>query len=186
MPIGARFKVEVLATRLTENDVRFLLGVLEHGQRHPTHPYQLGANTADGWGRVKWDLDKVVCLQKRPRSRWRRCRITPGPRKCGRLGPLGADALGCRVVPHVAVEFEASRSQGPFLVNDGWRRRKRKTQTGGRRPISHRFAGQDGSVWLPSSSFRGALRRRRGGSCSILWRGTRRATPPNLFVEAAG
>ncbi len=136
VPRGVPFAVEIIATRLAEDDIRFLLAVLDQGWRHPTHPYQLGANGADGWGRVRWSLDKVACLKKTG--------ITLAalsqpilPATLPEVQPIGAEELVCRDVPHVAVELTLA-FQGPFLVNDV-RRPNRRTPPRTTTPTLHRF-----------------------------------------------
>ena len=59
LPEGVAFSVEIPATRLTDDEIDLLLTILEEGATHATHPYQFGANAADGWGRAAWSLHDV-------------------------------------------------------------------------------------------------------------------------------
>ena len=117
VPKGVRFKVEIIATNVVEDDVRFLLAVLEHGAAHPTHPYHPKLLHADAWGRVKWCLDRIACVTKSAISLQSAFNgiLPPAPRE---IRSIGADELAYRVVPHVAADLTLA-FQGLFLVNDG-------------------------------------------------------------------
>ena len=148
VPEGIRFPVEIDATRLTEDEVAWLLGLLHHGAAHSTHPLQFGANGGDGWGRVEWKLGEV--------------------RRCTNAAAFAGVGFACCVEPwtppalpapaaapvHVALDMEL-RFSGPFLVNDASRE---KDDDHLERTNFTALACADGSAWLPSSSFRGALR----------------------------
>ncbi|HYH64766.1 MAG TPA: TIGR03986 family CRISPR-associated RAMP protein, partial [Urbifossiella sp.] len=126
---GVSFRVEIDDTRLSAGERAFLHAVLAEGAAHASHPYQFGANGADGWGRVRW---------------------TPNAVTAG--GPTPADAP-----THHRFELTLA-FRGPFLVNDPSRAKQPDVDDGRTNFTPLRRA--DGSVWLPASSFRGALRQR--------------------------
>ncbi len=156
VPEGVTFAVEVAAARLSDADLAFVLAVLEHGSGHETHPYQFGANGANGWGRMTWCRDEVC---EEPGGRHNSERVGYGV--CTArvvLPPAGRPepAPECQLFD-LALDF-----QGPFLVNDASRaKRDGMTDDEKRRHTNFtplRRAG--GDVWLPAASFRGVLRSR--------------------------
>ncbi len=185
VPEGVSFEVEIAATRLTDEEITLLLAVLEHGASHPTHAYQFGANGADGWGRVAWSLDSVN--QGSPSQEpgpapgavgFDCCNTRWQPKASNTPAPAAAPA-------HVSAELTLS-FLGPFLVNDASRAKATDTKQGkGKAAVSAKVNDASraktidtadaekadhtnftplrrgtGDVWLPSSSFRGALRER--------------------------
>lgn len=140
VPEGVTFRVELHTNRLTPAEVVLLLAVLEHGAEHESHPYQFGANGADGWGRVRW---KRTALQKRePGQAW-----TDATLKLPM--PTGS-------VPHTTLTLTLN-FQGPFLVNDTSRVHREENDG---LPHFTPLRKPDGTPWFPASSFRGALRAR--------------------------
>ncbi|MDR3636736.1 MAG: TIGR03986 family CRISPR-associated RAMP protein [Isosphaeraceae bacterium] len=160
VPEGVSFDVEIAATRLTDGEVALLLAILEQGAAHPTHPYQFGANAADGWGRCAWLRLGV--------KQWRSSRGTnfaqggvgydccDVPWESGAPTPQAGEAP-----PHVSAELALS-FQGPFLVDDASRARTDAANDpeNAARANFTPLRRSTGGIWLPSSSFRGALRQR--------------------------
>ena len=152
VPEGVRFPVQIEATRLSDSEITLLLAVLEHGANHPTHPYQFGANSADGWGRVEWKLGLVQYCVSKPTT------VSGVGFDCCRqtwtvpVLPLPSNPSREYVAVNVALSFN-----GPFLVNDTSKTHQKENDN-----LPHFVAMKraDGQVWLPASSFRGALRSR--------------------------
>lgn len=149
VPEGVAFTVDIRATRLSPGDVALLLAALE-GAGHDTHPYQFGANGADGWGRGDWELTNVQ--NRLPGKEWADAIETVRP-----LRPTPGAASNHEPLV-LALDF-----QGPFLVNDASHAHQ-KTNEGEELPkgAAHfvPLTRADGAPWLPASSFRGALRAR--------------------------
>ena len=143
VPEGVAFAVEVTAARLEADEVAFLCAVLEHGATHAAFPYQFGASGADGWGRMTWTRTAV--------ERWTAASRTPTR---AALPPLPTPTAA---TPHVAFDL-ALTFRGPFLVNDASKAKPSNPAADATNftPLLH----ANGSVWLPASSFRGALRSR--------------------------
>lgn len=152
VPEDVVFDVEIAATRLSESEITFLLAILHHGAGHATHPYQFGANGADGWGRVEWAVPEV-----------RRCTKVPasftgvGFDCCTEPWAVPALPLIGTVPEHVALDVSLS-FDGPFLVNDRSRAESKAVNPKGTNFVP--LQRPDGTAWLPSSSFRGVLRQR--------------------------
>ena len=135
VPEGMTFEFVIHATRLTREEVAFLLAVLELGSRH-SPPYQFGANGADGWGRVKCSAKETT---------------------------QGIKPADITVSPQGSVSFDVTlQFPGPFLVNDT-SRTKRDEMTDADKARHANFTAlkkANGQIWLPASSFRGAFRSR--------------------------
>ncbi len=154
VPEGVAFHVEITATRLSSEEVALLLAILEHGAGHDTHPFQLGASGADGWGRMEWRLEQVAKYEaQQPRLDAAKvgfgCCVVAQPPATNAAPATSANSLSL----DLTLKF-----QGPFLVNDQSREKKNESETDKTNFTPLRRA--DGTVWLPASSFRGALRQR--------------------------
>ncbi len=142
------FDVEIDATRLTEDEVAFLVAVLDQGAKHASQPHQFGANGADGWGRMDWSLTSV----RKPTS------FTGVGFDCCTDDVVMTAALKpTHTPPHVAVGLTLA-FHGPFLVNDASRAKESDVDDG--RTNFTPLKRANGDIWLPASSFRGALRNR--------------------------
>ena len=160
VPEGITFSVEIPATRLTDDEIALLLAILEEGASHTTHPYQLGANGADGWGRVVWTLTDVKQWNSMPGPSFAPASV--GFACCTSAWQRPADSRPSISVPaHASVELVLD-FQGPFLVNDASRAKTEDTPESEKEARTNftPLCRADGTVWLPSSSFRGALRSR--------------------------
>jgi CRISPR-associated protein (TIGR03986 family) len=159
VPVGVSFKVEIIASGVSETEVGFLLAILAEGAHHLTHPYQFGANGADGWGRVGWTEPQVGRIKKSAITldsmlksiRHEYVEVEP---------PIEPATLTPKPIAHVALDLTLT-FKGPFLVNDASKAKPKKNPLEGDTrtnftPLRH----PDGGVWLPASSFRGALRQR--------------------------
>ena len=160
VPEGVSFSVEVPATRLTDDEIELLLTILEAGATPATHPYQLGANAADGWGRVTWSLRDVK--RWKPSAASSTGPATIGFACCTQDWHRPATSIPTATVPaHASVELVLD-FQGPFLVNDASRAKTQEMSESEKKTHTNLtpLRRADGSLWLPASSFRGALRAR--------------------------
>lgn len=158
VPEGITFQVEIDATRLDEDDVALLLAILEFGSNHATHPYQFGANGADCWGRMKWKLDEVTQFD---RGMNKKNSGSVGFESCTKTVALAPVQVSPQPPPHLSASLMLAM-RGPFLVNDA-SRTKHDGMTDDEKKDHTNFTPlrrANGSVWLPASSFRGALRER--------------------------
>ncbi len=141
IPEGAVFQFEIEVNRLGKDDIEFLLGILQTGAAFADSQYQFGANGADGWGRVKCGELKAVPLHDE---------------KCG--VPVVNTFQFSRIS---IVAFNLTLTfQGPFLVNDTSKERPKNAEPGDPRTSFTALRRFNGQVWLPASSFRGALKSR--------------------------
>jgi len=141
VPKGVIFQTIIDATRLSQNEIALLLGILETGAISD-QPYQFGANGADGWGRVKWDCVSVLESD-----------ATVSPTRSS----VSTRALNLK--PSTIQSFNLTLNfEGPFLVNDTYRAKEPHLDDS--RTNFNPLKTPEGHVWLPVSSFRGALRSR--------------------------
>ncbi|HND54871.1 MAG TPA: RAMP superfamily CRISPR-associated protein, partial [Pirellulaceae bacterium] len=155
VPEGVSFDVEILATRLDPAEIELLLALLEQGAHHPTHPYQFGANGADGWGRMDWSLVGVYECSAPPTAI-----ATVGFAACAKPYTLSGNAklhAPAAPPPHVALELTLD-FEGPLLVDDKSQAKEPGVDNG--RTNFTRLRRANGDTWLPASSFRGVLRGR--------------------------
>jgi len=170
VPAGAEFQVEVCAANLAESDIQFLLALFEQGTSHRTHPLQFGANAACGRGRVEevGGTRRVTCLDRTSIS-LASLAGGMGFDCCHNAKSPVAASLSPAQWPCVSAELRLS-FQGPFLVNDASRVKRRNEDDD--TMAEPRLAGdetppdftplrrENGDIWLPSASFRGAIRQR--------------------------
>lgn len=155
VPEGISFDVEINATRLSQSDIEFLVSIMEAGSEHSTHPWQLGANGANGWGRIR-------CSQLRVLKCPEQLNLSDPPVGfgcCTEPVTTAACELTVEPPPHIALGFSLS-CHGAFLVNDA-SRAKRDDMSDDEKYKHTNFTAlrkADGSVWFPASSFRGVLR----------------------------
>ncbi len=153
VPERVSFDLEIFAERLSDEDIQLLLAILEHGSNCDADPIQFGANGADGWGRVSWELKDVsqsgpqdVTFDEQAMAFTRAWH----PANLALLDPPRSDP---RFVT-MSIELQC---HGAFLVNDTSRTHR---DEGDNLPNFFPLRRADGGAWLPASSFRGALRQR--------------------------
>ena len=160
VPEGIVFDVEIDISRLEEGDVSLLLGILQKGSQHETHPWQLGASGANGWGRIEWALKQLQTL--RPSLQFQDQKV--GFDFCDEnttLDDPSFEKLEFQQLPCITLGFRMKCAEA-FLVNDNSRAIKEVTDSNSRSESASVLPLRkvDGSAWLPTSSFRGALRSR--------------------------
>ncbi|MEM9943148.1 MAG: TIGR03986 family CRISPR-associated RAMP protein [Planctomycetota bacterium] len=152
IPEGVSFSAEIDATRLSDKEIEFLLGILEFGAKHPTHPWQLGANTANGWGRMKWERLSVTCCDVRPTKI-----VKSGFGHCEQTIDLKPGSIKADLPEFLTFDLEIECEQN-FLVNDASRSKPPGDESGLTNFTPLRKP--DGKLWLPASSLRGAIRQK--------------------------
>lgn len=159
VPAGVSFDVGT-AARTTKEGAALLLASLQ-AFHEDSGGLALGADTGNGWGRLRWELKEVRRLDSEGARRW----LDAGCPSAGwaALEPVGpeeleglqkaASLLGSPIgFPRVSVSLQLS-FDGLFLVNDPSR-----TGEGEELPSHAARLAPDGSPLLPATSFRGALR----------------------------
>ncbi|MCH8164019.1 MAG: hypothetical protein IH889_00265, partial [Planctomycetes bacterium] len=156
VPEEVSFNVEIAATRLTKEEIALVLAILEQATSDPTHPCQFGANGANGWGRMAWELNEVKLLEGRP------VQLSSGQAGfdcCSQVVEIASASLDELIVPaHILADLKLECC-GPFLVNDT-SHTKEKDAEDSDAPNFIPLCRAAGTVWLAASSFRGALRER--------------------------
>jgi CRISPR/Cas system CSM-associated protein Csm3 (group 7 of RAMP superfamily) len=161
VPEGAEFTVAITGHNATERQRSFLLHVLENAFGSDGRPARLGSQSANGWGKVSWSRTRLEALDVKA---W--LAAPPQPWHKG-LKPVDAAAKakwlagmeefqgkwdGWRVELRLTLEFD-----GAMLVNDPTRRKK--ADQNGKGAVGHAMIRkEDGTVYLPARSVRGAFR----------------------------
>ena len=159
---GSVFEWSIEGHCVPDGDRGFLLLVLENAFCDDDQSARLGADVADGWGKVSWraagveELD-VASWLKGPLKPWREAmRTLDGPERQQWLQPdplISAPAPDDVVTIALTMDFD-----GAMLVNDPTRQKKRvEGQPEGTGHATLRREG-DETPYLPASSVRGALR----------------------------
>ena len=161
VPEGAVFELTLTAQNTTEPQRGLLIYVLENAFGSEGRPARLGSGVANGWGKMslaKWDgatLDAAAWMKDKPRD-WRLAlrpisaaqktewsSWTPKSEKS-----FAGDAVRLRLT----LDFS-----GAMLVNDPTRRMKGDPDGAG--AVGHcTIRKEDGTVYLPAESVRGAFR----------------------------
>ena len=151
VPAGARFEVSCTMQGASDAQLGLLLDALENAFASRERPARLGGDVSNGWGKVQWkfrkllEMDPKAWLDERDLRPWHEALeevALPAREKWAGLGPKAPVRL------RLALDF-----QGAMLINDPSRQRK------GDQPIGHAsIRKEDGSVYLPAQSVRGALR----------------------------
>jgi CRISPR-associated protein (TIGR03986 family) len=156
VPEGVEFDVEIDCTRLGEGEISLLLQILQEGSNHSVSPYQFGANSSDGWGRMTWELAGV----------WR-CgtydwgRSPVGFDCCSISSSIQPSQFQIQEVSHISWNLQM-KIAGTFLVNDSSRGKNdsQEEKGGTHDPDLVPLRRSNGNVCMPSSSLRGVLRSR--------------------------
>lgn len=163
VPPGATFQVDFDGNGLSMDDLAWLLAAVETFQGTRSSP-ALGARSADGWGRLRWQETSLTVLDEATVLGW----LTSGQGLARDaavpLDPEGLDDLRTRV-ESVARQLRKGHSSlgaelelafdGIFLVRDSDPERCGK---GSDRPDTTWRRDTQGRVVLPASSLRGSLR----------------------------
>jgi len=157
-PPGTVFEVTLLAENLEPEELQSLRQRLADTFRPGGSP--LGAGTANGWGVVTWCESKVEGIAVPALQAWLAGPLTARFDSLFQTVPLNtvsSQPAGPRetLEIHVTLPFA-----GRMLVNDPTQERaKRQADPDGRYVVGKTpIRGADGSVYLPASSIRGALR----------------------------
>jgi CRISPR-associated protein (TIGR03986 family) len=153
VPERVSFDLEIFAERLSDEDIQLLLAILEHGSKCDADPIQFGANGADGWGRVSWELKDVSQSGPQDVKFDEQAMAFTRAWHPANLAPLDRPPSDPRFVA-MSIELQC---RGAFLVNDTSRTH---WDEGDNLPNFLPLRRADGGAWLPASSFRGALRQR--------------------------
>ena len=170
VPAGAVFDVTIAGENLTNEEVSFLLHLLERFSDDESR-LTLGAFTADGWGRCVWESSSVRTTTPELIAKWLDDPTRPYPMVAvdsGTLsisGPAGPWARPDRLSVELELEFDAG-----FLINGPFEAARRRAEwekestsvcrvTEDDKPADHVPRKlPDGRLVLPAKSLRGALR----------------------------
>jgi CRISPR/Cas system CSM-associated protein Csm3 (group 7 of RAMP superfamily) len=162
VPAGAEFHLEILGQTVSVESsaapvdacallLEALAGAFSGGR-------SLGAGAANGWGRLRWELEQVQVADAAELAKW----LAEGGQGSWRsaLRAVPAPAMEIRGVERgVALRLELA-FDGAMLVNDPTQTRKRdearRIEAIGHAPL----VDETGQPVLPASSLRGALRAR--------------------------
>lgn len=177
---GSVFSWTIEGRCVSEDERRFLLFVLQNAFRDETDSARVGADVADGWGKVVWEPSEVKTLSVRewlqqPLGPWR-----DSTRSVARealrewLRPSGPGRTGpAKDVVTIKMTLNFS---GAMLVNDPTRQEKRvEGRTDG---VGHSTARSEREErpYLPASTIRGALR----SQARRIWQTLARSTDQDL------
>jgi CRISPR-associated protein (TIGR03986 family) len=161
VPAGVTFNISITGQDLSEIDVALLLTALR--AFNGGDPVALGSDTADGWGRFKWEDETMRVLDRADLPEW----LANG--KCGYEGltpaPISAtieETITSRNHKDgnssIPIELSIAFS-GPFLINDPSRTHK-ESDAAKTKPNHAPRIGPDAKPLLPASALRGVLRSR--------------------------
>jgi CRISPR/Cas system CSM-associated protein Csm3 (group 7 of RAMP superfamily) len=167
VPEGSEFEIVVNLPMASEAELLLLLRALAAFSLEP-HGARIGAEQANGWGKVQWGLTRVEKIDAADIAAW--IQGTDLSKLPFAAHPEQVDALAARAlarypggtrVDRLEIDI-VLRFQGALLVNDPTQERK------GDSPIGHAtLLRQDGiRYYLPGSSVRGAFR----GQAARIWR----------------
>ncbi|MEK7995064.1 MAG: RAMP superfamily CRISPR-associated protein [Planctomycetota bacterium] len=164
VPAGAEFQLAMTAQNATEPQRGFLLSILEQAFQSTGRPCRLGSETANGWGKAQWTLDRVEVMGMPEMAVWlakSASTWTDGLRELKDGEKSGWLAAGTRVASARRDQTLGLKLQlqfsGPVLINDPTQ--QRKAEDDGQNAVGHAMIRrEDGQVFLPAQSVRGAFR----------------------------
>ena len=160
VPAGVGFEV-VITGMLNEDsarsDMALLLGLLDYFN-DPTSPIRLGADTASGKGRCRWEPCEVSCMDRGQVRAWLDDPNRGMPVHHMKTIPLQASPPGLVKQPESLTFNLTLRFHGPFLVSEPTDKTKIENTPPGSQPDRQPRLDERGRVLLPAKSFRGALR----------------------------
>lgn len=162
VPPRTVFSLRITAQNMDEAEIAALLKGLD-GFNNEQEPLTLGSGTSDGWGRFKWNLQKVGFVGKDEALAW----LDNGAQSAGYAipGKDRTDEFRKKVATEktlpkgndTALRIELQlQFNGLFLVNDP--ARVVKEEGNNKTPDHMPRITTDGKALLPASSFRGAFR----------------------------
>ncbi len=190
VPEGSVFTVTFFLLDPTEEELDLLLYLLNNCNESSPLALRFGAGAPDGWGSVKWTLQKIEKCGAAEVAEWiskaQTSAVAGQPIVSARQGAWSkTDSIAInkralsRFQPVAApetVKLEITlQLQGGFLVNDPSQRRK-----GGEGAILHsplRLRSQ--RAYLPASSFRGAFR----SQARCIWRTLQQVHPNDAVTD---
>ncbi len=164
VPAEAEFHVAMTAQNATEEQRGFLLSILDQAFQSIARPCRLGSDSANGWGQVRWSLDRIETMGvpeiaawlREPPSHWTtRLRKLDAEERTAWLA-AGKPVVSARSDQTLRLKLHLT-FQGPMLINDPTQQRKADGED--RNAVGHAMIRrEDGRVFLPAQSVRGALR----------------------------
>jgi CRISPR/Cas system CSM-associated protein Csm3 (group 7 of RAMP superfamily) len=161
VPEGATFSLAITGRNATARQRSLLLYVLQNAFLGDTRPARLGSQVANGWGNVSWSRTSLETLDigswfAAPPEIWHKA-LRPIDAATEADWLAGMDEFDTRYEGRVVRLRLTLRFDGPMLVNDPTR-----CKTGdqnGKNAVGHAMIRREnGQVFLPSASVRGAFR----------------------------
>jgi CRISPR/Cas system CSM-associated protein Csm3 (group 7 of RAMP superfamily) len=167
VPEGATFNLAITGRNATPRQRSLVLYVLQNAFRlrdapgDDTHPSRLGSQVANGWGKVSWSRTSLKTLNLRawldaPPKMWHKTLLTvDAATEANWLA--GMDEFETKPQGRVVRLVLTLMFDGPMLVNDPTR--CKKGDQNGQNAVGHAvIRRENGQVFLPSASVRGAFR----------------------------
>jgi CRISPR/Cas system CSM-associated protein Csm3 (group 7 of RAMP superfamily) len=161
VPPGVTFSLKFTADNLDEEDIAHLLRALEEFNPDAANPLTLGADTGNGWGRLRWTLGEVRQLTaaevRQALKGWLKnpASLSPGF-NVAKVRTQALSSVSLTSPPATFRSFELKLLfDGPLLVK---RPAKPKVKGDTDTPNAQPHLDERGHVVLPAASFRGALR----------------------------
>lgn len=160
VPEGATFRLAITGRNATARQRSLLLYVLQNAFRDGTRPARLGSQVANGWGKVSWSRTGLETLNvaswlAAPPEMWHKAlRPVDAATEVNwlALAKFETKPQGRIVRLGLTLTFD-----GPMVVNDPTR--CKKGDQNGRDAVGHAMIRREnGQVFLPSASVRGAFR----------------------------
>lgn len=171
VPAGVSFTVELTGQNLSDEEVAMLLRALQEFNITDTDAITLGAEAANGWGRMTWGLGNVHHLTDSDVAAWLLRFQNPPPPPAAltyghRTTALGTDrkvvmeAKATALTPNPTTKNQITLElelyfDGPLLVR---RSKKPKAPNTPNEPDAEPRLTTDGKVLIPERSMRGAIR----------------------------
>jgi CRISPR/Cas system CSM-associated protein Csm3 (group 7 of RAMP superfamily) len=161
VPPGVAFSLKLTGENLDDADIAHLLRALDEFNPDSANPLTLGADTGNGWGRLRWTLREVRRLTaaevRQALDGWLKNPASLSP--SGNVAKSRTFALTAVSLPSLPATFRSFTLKllfdGPFLVK---RPAKPKAKGDTDTPNAQPHLDERGHVMLPAASFRGALR----------------------------
>ncbi|MBK7931774.1 MAG: hypothetical protein IPJ98_31120 [Bryobacterales bacterium] len=158
---GARLRVKITAQNVSEQEIALLLVALD-AFSDATNPIQMGASTADGWGRFSWQLTSLQrLLPEQIQAHMKTGKLGYEDLPALPLAVLDQHKANARSLLHRRARLEIPiklEFDGAFLVNDPAQCKTPDHPKEADLPNHAPLLDSRGQAYLPASGFRGVLR----------------------------
>ena len=162
VPAGSEFELLISGQNTSDEELGAILHILENAFSSPDRPARLGSNGANDWGRVECTMSLIESIDIKAWlagtvKPWHEALAVAPPIQQERWQAAAAGILSKRTAA-ASVRIDLTlRFQGSMLVNDPTR--CKEADADGKDAIGHAAVRrEDGKVYLPAQSVRGAFR----------------------------